>query len=261
MKKQCFMIGCLFLVWSMGLSGFAAAGDSKQLGIDLDMTYVSKYMWRGYDLYHDRGAFQPSINADLFGTGLSANIWSSIPAGSGNEDLTELDYTLTYAFRVFDDQVYAFDVFTNFIYFDYIKLNHMADCHEFGIGAAMPNLIRAGDIALVPSYYMGKIWPNSSGVDNVAGGFHVLGLSLDLPISNPITAGDTFILNFAGDITYNDGAFGADHDWSHSTVGVSTCIPFGSVTLTPFVNYQISMDESVNDENELWSGMSMTFSF
>lgn len=252
---------CALLLCSVGLTGVAGAGEPGQLGVDLDATYVSKYIWRGYDLYNDRGAFQPSVNADLFGTGFSANIWSSIPVGSGNEDLTELDYTLTYAFRMFDDKVYALDIFVNYIYFDYINLNHMADCHELGVGAAMPNLIRVGEIALIPSYYMGKLWPNSSGVDNVAGGFHVLGLSFDLPVSNPVAASDTLILSFAADITYNDGALAADHDWSHSTLGVSTSISFGPATLTPFVNYQISMDDSVNRENELWSGMSLTFSF
>jgi len=38
-------------------------------------------------------------------------------------------------------------------------------------------------------------------------------------------------------------------------------VDLGPGTLTPFVNYQVSMDDSVNTENELWSGMSLTFSF
>lgn len=252
--------GCAILALCMQMTNIAV-GAAGPLGVDLDATYVSKYMWRGYDLFNDRGAFQPSINADLFGTGFSANVWASIPAGSGSEDLTELDYTLSYAFSLFADEAYALDICANYIYFDYIKLNHMADCHEIGVGASMPNLIRVADIALVPSYYMGHIWPNSSGVDDVAGAFHVLGLGFDLPVSTPITSGAPLVLSFAADITYNDGAFGADHDWSHSTFGVSTSLPFGPGTLTPFVNYQVSMDDSVNTENELWSGMSLTFSF
>ncbi len=41
---------------------------------------VSKYIWRGYDLFDDHGAFQPSVNADLFGTGLEVGPLTVTPA-------------------------------------------------------------------------------------------------------------------------------------------------------------------------------------
>ena len=48
--------------------------ESPTLGVTLDSTFVSKYMWRGYDILGDHGAWQPSVDLDLFGTGFSLNV-------------------------------------------------------------------------------------------------------------------------------------------------------------------------------------------
>lgn len=236
--------------------------DAK-LGIDLDATYVSKYIWRGYDLFDDHAAFQPSVNLDLFDTGFSINVWGSIPMGTGSNGhgdginiWQEYDYTAAYAYSFFEDEIYALDFGVNYIYFHFPKLNHMADTQEIGAGVAMPNLLKIGDSALVPSYYAGKLWPTSSGAGDVAGGYHSFALSYDLAI--PET---DYSLSLFTDINYNDGLFGSDNDWSHATFGISTSVEVGPVTVTPFLNYQASMDDSVNDEDELYGGISVSFSF
>ena len=104
-----FMLSCLTV-----LSTSVKAQDAK-LGIDLDTTFVSKYMWRGYDIYNDHGAWQPSINVDLFGSGFSVNVWGPLPIGSGNEDLTEINFTAAYSFSVFQDKAYATDITLDYI--------------------------------------------------------------------------------------------------------------------------------------------------
>jgi len=238
---------------------FAQEQEDKKLGIDVDATYVSKYIWRGYDLFDDHAAFQPSVNADLFKTGFSLNVWGSIPIGSGGDginDWQEYDYTLAYGYTLFEKEPYALDLGANYIYYHFPKLNHMADTQEAGMSVALPNLIKLGDNALVPSYYTGKLWPTSSGNPDVAGWFHTFGLSYDLAI--PKTE---YALSLSTDINYNDGMFGSDSDFSHATVGLSTNVDVGPITLTPFINYQISMDDSVNKENELFGGISAAFSF
>ena len=99
--------------------------------------------------------------------------------------------------------------------------------------------ISIGEIAVVPSYYVAKFWPGSSspGFD-VAGVYHAIGLGSDIPIP-----GTDLALSLSGDINYNSGLFGADHDWSHATLGASTSFDIGAVSVSPFVNYQISMEE------------------
>ncbi len=241
------------------ITGLASGEENPTLGVTLDTTYASKYMWRGYNVFGENGSFQPSLDVDLFGSGFSVNAWGAIPLGSGSESLTELDYTLAYGITLFEEESYAVDLGANFIYYDFPKVNSKAtpDSHEFGISVALPNLFSIGEIGIVPSYYVGKLWPASSspGFD-VAGFYHSLGLGSDLPIP-----GTDLALSLSADINYNDGMFGADHDWSHATLGVSTGFAVGSVSISPFLNYQISMEDTVNPEDELFGGLSVSFAF
>jgi len=66
------------------------------------------------------------------------------------------------------------------------------------------------------------------------------------------------------DITYNDGYGGAgvDHDWSRANLGVSTSFQMAdNLDFTPALYYQISMDDSVNDEDEVWTSLGLTYKF
>ena len=134
----------------------AQEADGAKLGIDVDTTFVSKYIWHGFDLLDDKGAFQPSVNVDLWGTGLSVNFWGSIPLSAGYSssggfsrvDATELDYTIAYDCTIFDDEAYATDVTTNWIYYDFIdQASRTGDAQEFGLGFSWPNICPFG---LVP---------------------------------------------------------------------------------------------------------------
>ena len=115
-----FRISCgksfLLVVILAGLGNTCWADDeAEKLAIDIDATYVSKYIWRGYDLFDDHAAFQPSMNLDIFDTGFSVNFWGSIPMGSGSNVhemvtdginmLQEYDYTFAYSTSLFEDQL------------------------------------------------------------------------------------------------------------------------------------------------------------
>jgi long-subunit fatty acid transport protein len=53
-----------------------------------------------------------------------------------------------------------------------------------------------------------------------------------------------------------------DHDWSHAVFGASTGFTVtDKLTFTPGIYYQISMDDSVNPEDEYWFSLSMTYTF
>ena len=97
----------------------------------VDVTYVTKYIWRGFNIYGSHGAIQPSVNFALE-NGFSANVWMSYPVGSGendagrnngigiNDDLTEFDYTLAYSNSIFED-VYQTNYKVGWRYYDYTK--------------------------------------------------------------------------------------------------------------------------------------------
>ena len=257
------------LVTMLALTAAAHAEDEPAFGVTLDITYVSKYLWHGYDLFDDHAALQPSVDVDLFGTGFSFNVWGSIPAGTGileHDDginqWQEYDYTLAYATTIFADKPYALDLGANYIYYDFPKLDKHADTQEVGASIALPNLFPICDSGLVPSYYAGAFFPTESSLeDDVAGWWHVFALSYDLTTDPIIPGTETQIFNFIWDITFNDGVFGASTDWSHTTFGLAAPVECGPVTVTPFVNIQISMDDSVNHEDEVYGGVSVSLTF
>lgn len=86
--------------------------------------------------------------------------------------------------------------------------------------------------------------------------YHIFSLSCDTPV--PPTE---LSLTWSWDIAYNDGMFGSDNDWSHTTFGVSTSADIGCVTVAPFLNFQVSMDDSVNPDDVLYGGVSVSVSF
>ena len=87
------------------------------------------------------------------------------------------------------------------------------------------------------------------------------------------------LIKLHGELVYNDGVtpvsgllggqgrihVNPDHDLSNAVLGASTDLYFGkakNIVLTPSVYYQITMESTVNrDDDELWAGMSLKYSF
>ncbi len=262
MRKGILLIAVILL----STAGFVRAEEEK-LGVDFDLTWVSKYLWRGIDRLDDKAALQPSIKLDFYDTGLSFKVWASYAGSSGTRDVstvnaTEYRYILAYDRTFFEAENYATGVTVNYIYYDFIDEPDKAqDAQEIGVGFAWPNICPAG---IVPSYYVGKIWKarsNSRLAADYGGWAHIFGLGYDLTVPGflPDVPEQVISLSLAG--VYNDGYAGAEHDWSHIVWGASTAIKCGPGTFTPAVYYQMSMEDSVNTEDEFWTGLSYTVSF
>jgi hypothetical protein len=272
MKKKGILLTTVILLC---MGGLAQAQDGG-LEVTLDTTWVSKYIWRGFDRLDDKTAFQPSINLDLYDTGLSCNLWSShagTSKGAGNVstvDAEEWRYALTYNNSVLEGEQYQTDYAVGWIYYDFPDMaSNDGDAQEFNVTLTWPDLCPAG---VVPRYTIIKMWPaEGDGVNNAMGGFiHVVGLGYDLTLPPILPDTTEQIISFTWDMTYNDGtgagigAFPAgavDHDWSHVLWGVSTAVKCGPGTLTPALYYQTSMDDSVNNENEFWVSLSYMVNF
>lgn len=261
MRETIVLVAALAMFMAAGV-GWADDGD---LDVDVNATWVSKYIWRGLDKLDDKAAFQPSVNIDLYDTGFSFNTWASFAGSSkgggttSTVDAEEWNYTLTYSGSAFDGEAYKTDYALSWVYYDYPDApTKDTDAQEFNLLIALPDI--CGFQGLVPSYQIIYGWPARGGGANreTEGFVHVFGLGYELPLQleNPVT--------FSAAAVYNDGTYGAavDHDWSHILWGLSTSIhcPMGGV-LSPGIYYQTSMDDSVNPEDELWTGLSYTISF
>ncbi len=274
MKKGILLAVVIFL----STAGFAQAQEGELSGT-IDVTYVGKYLWRGFDLYGDKSAIQPSIDLDLYGTGLGLNVWYSRANASGFENGEEVDITLSYSSSLFDSETYATDYSVGWIYYAYPDQPRAGSTHggrgdtnsdtqEFFVSLSWPEICPAGT---VPSYTLIKAWTSesSSALSNdlsSAGGyggyFHILGIGYDLPIEDLLPDLPEQILNLSVATVFNDGVNGADQDWSHIVFGASTDFDLGNdLTLTPGIYYQSSWEDTVNPSDEFWGPLGISYAF
>lgn len=275
MKKQGIILIAVVLVVTTGL----VRAQEEPLSTTVDATWVSKYLWYGFDRLDDRGAFQPSVDVDLFDSGFSVNVWASYPTSGGDMyktatnpggtsrvDATEYNYTVAYSAVFCEGEPGEVAVTARGTYYDFIdrpsRGAEAADAHEVGLQIAMPELTGVG---VVPSYFVGRIWQAKSGStqlsDNYAGWIHVFGLNYDLRIPGLSPDTPEQIISFSAAAVYNDGfaagptgagTSNVDHDWSHALFGVSTSFELAeNVHLTPAFYYQSSWEDTVNPEDEM----------
>jgi len=265
-------------VFLLAMVGIVQAQNSELHG-SVDLTYQSKYVWRGFDVYNDKSAVQPSLDLDLFGTGLGVNVMGHRANSSGYENAERWDYTLYYQNGLFQDEAYAMMYRLGWVYYNYPDLSSsQADLQEIHTVLSFPKLIPCG---IVPSYILVKLWPTSSGslvaknVDlttglpskgTASGWAHIFMLDYPLRVGGILPDTPEQVFNLHTELVFNDGVGPAgqdvDSDWSNLVFGVSTGIDLSKeLVLTPGVYHQISMDSSVDDQNETWATLSLTYKF
>ncbi|MBN1803899.1 MAG: hypothetical protein JW837_01490 [Sedimentisphaerales bacterium] len=252
----------------------------------LDLTYQSKYLWRGIDVYGDKSAIQPTLLLDLYGTGLGLSV-EGHRANSGDFETTERwDFTLFYKNGLFMDESYAtkYMVWWRYFYHPDAPLDGIPagmsgaiDLQEAAVALSWPEILPVK--GLVPTYVLVKLWPAESGSfvgsQNIAGlsngtasGFaHIFMLDYPLTIEDLLPSLPEQVLKLHTEFVFNDGVdprgLGVDHDWSNAVFGVSTDFDLAeNVTFTPGLYYQLTMDKTINDDqDELWCTLGMKYSF
>jgi len=247
----------------------------------VDVTYQSKYIWRGFDVYGDKSAIQPSVTLDLYGTGFGISAMGHRANSSGYENAERWDYTLFYKNALFDGESYATQYMLGWVYYNYPDLkDEWADLQEIHAVLSWPEILPVE--GLVPSYVLVKLWPSSSGslvakqLDlttetpsaGTASGFaHIFMLDYGLPIEGLLPNVPEQVFRLHSEIVYNDGVGPAgqdvDSDWSNVVFGIATDFDLvENVILTPGVYHQITMDKSVNDDkDETWFTLGMKYEF
>ena len=272
MKKGIMLVVAVIV----SFAGMTQAIEGELHGA-LDMTFSSKYIWRGFDVYDDHATIHPSIDLDLFGTGFGFNITGHRANSSGFELNERWDYTIYYQTRLFADEVYATNLRAGYMYYNYPdRTSHTKasiDLEEFHSIFSFPNILPVE--GLVPTYCLVKLMPANSGTSlgsntatgGTASGFaHIFMLDYGVPVTSPVT-GDELTLNLHTEVVYNDGvspngAADVDHDWSNAVFGINTTMDIGNnLSFTPGIYYQSSWDKSVNTEDEFWTTLSMTYKF
>lgn len=275
MKKE-ILIGVVILLAAVS-SGYAQEGE---LHGSIDATFTSKYVWRGIDIFDDHAAIHPSVDLDLFGTGLGFSAVGHRANASGFEAGERWDYTLYYLGGLYQDEPYATKYRLAYVYYNFPDMSsHQAssmDLQEMHAVLSFPNILPVE--GLVPTYCLVKLWPANGGTivgalnppvgtDGTASGFaHIFMLDYSLPIEGLLPNVPEQVLRLHSEFVFNDGVDPrggvVDHDWSNAVFGISTTVDLGNnLYFTPGFYYQSSWDDSVNPEDEYWASVGMTYKF
>jgi hypothetical protein len=271
MKRE-ILVGVVILFATVSV----AQTQESELKGAIDVTFTSKYVWRGFDVYDDHAAIHPSIDLDLFGTGFGFNATAHRANSSGFELYERWDYTLYYQNCLFADESYFTKYRLGYVYYNYPDLSSHTtgsiDLQEMHAILSWPKILNVE--GLVPTYCLVKLWPSNSGTivgdaspfgGTASGWAHIFMLDYGIPFTCPIT-GEARTLNLHSEIVYNDGVGptggNVDHDWSNAVLGASTVFNLSdNLSFTPGIYYQASWDDSVNTEDEFWVSLSMTYKF
>jgi hypothetical protein len=253
----------ILLIATILLSSAAPAQTEEgQLGVTLDVTYGSRWLSDGVEVYSEDGAVHETLSLDLYGTGFGAAVTHHSATASGWVDKQRFDYKVFYGNSLFDDEAYKTNYKATWEYWDYYdRARTRGNTQKLIFAFSWPELLGNG---LVPKYTLAYCYPAGSGYDNnkSSGWLHIFGLDyntsvFDLP--NPV--------KLSADITFRDGAgcttaSPKDHDWSHATLGASTRFNItDNLTFVPGIYHQISMDDSVNTRDVTYALLSMKYRF
>jgi len=276
MKKKGILLITVILLFTAGL---VKAQEGGLHGV-IDVTYLSKYIWRGFDIYDDKSGIQPSIDLDLYGTGFGINVAAHRANSSEFENAERWDYTVYYRNAIFKDEAYQTNYMIGYRYYNYPDTSshtrNSTDLQEIHTLLSWPKILPVK--GLVPGYCIVKLWPSNSGTvvgarsptgGTASGWAHIFMLDYALPVKTEgLLPGTTEqVLNFHTELVYNDGVGpggqNVDQDWSNAVFGISTEFDLGNnLAFTPGVYHQITLDDSVNDDkDETWVTLSMKYRF
>jgi len=235
----------------------------------VEVTYLSKYVWRGFEIFGNQSAIQPAVNVDLFGTGFGISAMGHRANTSGYEAWERWDYTLFYKNALFADESYATQYMLGWVYYNFPDMSsQVADLQEIQAVLSWPEILPVE--GLVPTYVLVKLWPAEGGsaVGGNASGFaHIFMLDYALPIEGLLPDVPEQILRLHSEFVFNDGVDPrggvVDHDWSNAVFGIATDFELAeNVILTPGVYHQVTMDKSINsNSDETWVTVGVKYEF
>ena len=251
MKKTMILLIGITLFTSIG-TGFAQENDEK-LGFTFKTDYVSKWISRGRECYSEDGAFFETLSVDLWKTGFKFAVTHRSATDSGWVNNQRLDYKISYGNSLFHSTSYKMKYDISYVfknYYDSLKNagGNSKNSQMIELKYSFPELF--GSIGLVPYGVSTYDWParkNDGYPNNWSGWVHRIGLGYNITIPqlpNP--------LYFTSEIAYTDGFRGADHDWSYSTLGLSTKFKLNkNLTLIPSLYHQTTLDDSVGQRKDI----------
>ncbi len=259
------MVYSLVLLISMGVflkDSFAFQAGGQEVDVTVTNSYVSRYIWRGQDVYADNdGAYQPSVDISLpgflKGTDVDFNVWGSFPLNKGHELADELDYTLSFS----RDLGRMYNLSLGYTYYDYPKANKYSDVQEPWVSFTL-NRIPYLPLDVSFNVFAGYDFSAASGGPE-EGWYYSWGLSTELPLpeSSLTQKGQSLSLGITN--WGEDGVGGLKPSSLYAVeISISTSYSAGKFSITPTLDYTINCEDKINNgDDELWGGLEISYTF
>jgi uncharacterized protein (TIGR02001 family) len=215
-------------------------GFSK-VGFRSDVTLVSRYIWRGFDtISDDHPAIQPSITFDFGKNGAWLNLWSAIALV--DTDFVELDLIAGYDKPLFDDLIFS----VGLGYFTFPSMPNYPDENSTSPEAYTGITVCSPPLTLcLTLYYDFNVGDGLYTTVSLYQNFNIK----ERGFRSSVIVGHT--------TQYQD--FGVEPGFSDVCLGISSDFPLKLITITPSFNYVIVPNHSINDENEIWVGFTVSW--
>jgi hypothetical protein len=269
MKK----ISILFVLLLFCVSTFAQQTENKKkLGVFTSVDLQSKSIWLGWDLSNNKAAYIPCISLDLWQTGFETAFWASVPMDREDKYFDDLEIFFKYNHNLFAEQKgeINFHGYVDYIWFPkqddfphrpilnedntYIAQTGLKQIWKFNIGVSFNKLIHIGKNFIIPAYNIYYITPANTAYFQ-PGSVH------DLSFTYNTALGNIASLKLSNNTLYHSRIFGVEALSINLTSAVVS-FPFGKgFSVNTQINYQLSFEDAVNDENEFWGGAGLSYSF
>ncbi|MGE5294398.1 MAG: hypothetical protein ACM3VT_06180, partial [Solirubrobacterales bacterium] len=164
------------------------------------VTWDSKYIWRGFEIFDDKSATHLSVDLNLWDTGFGVGVVGHRANGGGFEDRERWDGTAYYQGSLFESAPLATNFRLGYVYYLYPELNdgESLDMQEGQLVLSWPNVLPIP--GLQPSYAliaMGQGESPSIIADKGSGLLHIgmLDYSFGIPGFMPGTEEQIIILH------------------------------------------------------------------
>ena len=243
-SKKMIVAGVLTLsILTAGIP--AAMAEEEAPSAEASVAFLSKYVWRGFELSKDSLVIQPSLSVSYMGFG--ANLWANLDTdlyGTDTNKWNETDLTLSY-----DGAIDKFGYGAGWIYY---ALDSVADTQELYATFSY-------DVILAPSltiYY---------DIDDFSGDWYA-----NLGIGHSFSLTETVSLDLGLSVGYSDNdTYNAFQD---GLLSASISFPVGKyVSITPELYYSFALSSDAenaimnpamsNDDSFVYGGVSASFSF
>jgi hypothetical protein len=226
---------------------------------------VSSYMWNGFNRVKTFGlddgpSVQPGVSLGVRNSGLSVDLGGSFVVND-NSELQEATYGVKYVRPVSP----VVTVGAGYTYYD----GHVSDVG----GVAVPDVNSheawgkvevQSNVGVTPGVAVKYEKSTQDGVDAFA--VVVGSVKYAMPLSGVSLGTAGVSLNWNADVVYNSGFKVGGVDAVKSGVsavafGVNAPVQAGGFVVTPSVNYQVSVEETVNPDNQFWATLGVAYGF